>query len=107
MTSHGFGGGKLQSERERVNPKQKAEFARRVSKEVKYIIRAHAVKMGGYDIMFEFEHLEKYHMKPEDLMKEIQKISVDGHQMVSADFYVIESSYQRGELLREHDETKT
>lgn len=100
MTSHGFGGGKLESEKP-VNPRQKAEFARRVSEEVEHIIRAHAVKAGDYDIIFEFEHLEKYRMKPEELLKEIQKISVEGHQMKSADFYVIESSYQHGSKLSE------
>jgi len=104
MTSHGFGG--LEIESSKISPQQKAKFAEEVSK-VKHVVKAHAVKTGRYDIIFEFEHLKPHGKKPADLLPEIQeKISAGGHQIASAHFYVIESSYRRGKKLIEPKERK-
>jgi len=99
MTSHGFGG--IEIESSKLSPRQKAKFAEEISK-VKHVVKAHAVKTGRYDIIFEFEHLEPHGKKPEDLLAEIRDIiSAGGHKVVLAHFYVVERSYQSGAELIE------
>lgn len=106
MTSHGFGMPKVSSSKIRAD--QVAEIARQISK-TKAMIKAHVVrdKKQRLRVIFQFDHLVDYDMTTADLLKELQKIRVDDHKITSStDFWIIQSSYQRGKLIHEHPEPK-
>jgi len=106
MTSHGFGGCRVCSGKIRAG--QVAEIARQIS-EMKAIIRAHVVQdeTQRYDIIFEFDHLVNYDMKPKDLLNELKKIQVDDHGIGHpADFWIIQSTYEHGRLVKEQPHKK-
>ena len=109
MTSHGFGGVKLKSEEPKANIV--ADLARRIS-EIKPIVWAHAVlrksesrernENGRYVIIFEFDELNKERYKMNkmnphaELQRRIEEESKNiGHE-ITADLWVIQSSYHKG-----------
>lgn len=104
MTSHGFCGFKLTTSV--IRKGHIVEFAKQASR-IEHVVKAHVVRCetGRYDIILEFGHLAKYKKTPKDLLKELCKISVDGHRVAeSVDFCIVQESYQRGERIIEPEE---
>jgi hypothetical protein len=104
MTSHGFGGVRICSEKPTAD--MVADLAKRIS-EIRPIVWAHVVldrsescerkENERYVIIFEFDELKKvcYKMNHAELRKRIEGIPVPGHQ-ITADLWVIQHSYHNG-----------
>jgi len=96
MTSHGFGGARAGSE---IKEDEIVEIARQISK-VPGVIWAHIVDGPRYNIIFEFAHLHKLEKTPEDLLKEIGEINVNGKGIHEpTDIWIIKNrdiSFQHG-----------
>jgi hypothetical protein len=96
MTSHGFGGVRLKSEKPTAD--MIADLAKRISA-MRPVVWAHVVLDSSerYVIVFEFDELDKacYEINHAELRKRIEKIPIPDHQ-IAVDLWVIQRSYHNG-----------